>query len=116
MSQQYYPEWSDKFEKRRRDLAPAQLEAFWNFSKAAFAEGALPAVTKQLVAVAVAHATQCPYCINIHTKEALRAGATEEQILEAIWVTAEMRAGAAYAHSTLAIDAINQAKAENKAA
>jgi alkylhydroperoxidase/carboxymuconolactone decarboxylase family protein YurZ len=45
--------------------------------------------------------TQCPYCINGHPKAALRAGATPEELMEAIWVAAEMRAGAAYAHSTL---------------
>jgi AhpD family alkylhydroperoxidase len=57
--------------------------------------------TKQIIAVAVAHMTQCPYCISGHTKAALRAGATPEELMEAIWVASEMRAGAAYAHSTL---------------
>ena len=68
-----------------------------------FADGALPAKTKQLIAVAVAHVTQCPYCIKGHTKAALRHGATAEEIMEAIWVAAEMRAGGAWAHSTLAL-------------
>ncbi len=45
--------------------------------------------------------TQCPYCINGHTKAALRAGATPNELMEAIWVAAEMRAGGAYAHSTV---------------
>jgi AhpD family alkylhydroperoxidase len=58
------------------------------------------------VAVAVAHVTQCPYCIRSHTAAALKAGATEQQIMEAMWVAAEMRAGAAYAHSLLAVDAM----------
>ena len=71
-----------------------------------FAEGALPAKTKQLIAVAVAHVTQCPYCIRGHTDAALRQGATAEEIMEAIWVAAEMRAGGAYAHSALALDTI----------
>ena len=60
--------------------------------------------TKQLIAVAVAHVIQCPYCIRGHTQAALKAGATEAEIMEAIWVSAEMRAGAAYAHSVLALD------------
>jgi alkylhydroperoxidase/carboxymuconolactone decarboxylase family protein YurZ len=47
--------------------------------------------------------TQCPYCINGHTKAALRAGATSEELMEAIWVAAEMRAGGASAHSTLTL-------------
>ncbi len=73
-----------------------------------FADGALPAKTKQLIAVAVAHVTQCPYCIKGHTKAALRAGASREELMEAIWVAAEMRAGGAYAHSILAIEDIER--------
>lgn len=91
---------------RRKELAPGIHEAFENFSRAVFADGALPEATKQLIAVAVAHVTQCPYCIKGHTRLARRTGASAEQIMEAIWVAAEMRAGGAYAHSTLALDAI----------
>jgi AhpD family alkylhydroperoxidase len=65
-----------------------------------------------LIAVAVAHVTQCPYCIRGHTSAALRYGATAEEIMEAIWVGAEMRAGGAYAHSALALDTIVRAKRE----
>jgi AhpD family alkylhydroperoxidase len=68
-----------------------------------FAEGALTAKTKQIIAVAVAHVTQCPYCIRGHTKAALRDGATPQELIEAMWVAAEMRAGAAYAHSAIAL-------------
>lgn len=104
MDHPLYPESSVDIANKRKQLAPTQLEAFQNFSRAVFADGALPPVTKQLIAVAVAHTTQCPYCIKGHTKAALKAGATEQQIMEAIWVAAEMRAGGAYAHSALAID------------
>lgn len=72
-----------------------------------FEDGALDGRTKQLVAVAVAHVTQCPYCIKGHTRLASKAGASDEQIMEAIWVAAEMRAGGAYAHSSLALDTLN---------
>ncbi|MDQ2636436.1 MAG: carboxymuconolactone decarboxylase family protein [Actinomycetota bacterium] len=92
---------------RRKALAPEIHEAFERFSSAVFAEGALPEKTKQLIAVAVAHVTQCPYCITGHTKLAGRKGASPEEIMEAIWVAAEMRAGGAFAHATLAIDAID---------
>jgi AhpD family alkylhydroperoxidase len=70
-----------------------------------------------LIAVAVAHVTQCPYCIRGHTSAALQQGATAEEIMEAIWVAAEMRAGGAYAHSALALDVIahDQAKASGRA-
>ncbi len=89
---------------RRKHLAPDTHDAFEAFSRQVFAAGALDAATKQIIAVAVAHVTQCPYCIKSHTKTALRAGATDEQLMEAIWVAAEMRAGGAYAHSTLALE------------
>ena len=65
---------------RRKRLAPGIQDAFDAFSKQVFAAGALDPATKQLIAVAVAHVTQCPYCIKSHTKAALRAGATEPQI------------------------------------
>jgi AhpD family alkylhydroperoxidase len=89
-------------------LAPETNDVFAAFSKSVFKEGALDAKTKQLIAVAAAHVTQCPYCIRGHTKQALRAGATREEVMEAIWVAAEMRAGAAVAHSNLALDAMNE--------
>jgi AhpD family alkylhydroperoxidase len=96
-----YPLSSPEISRKRRELTPDQLAAFDGFSKAAFADGALPAKIKQIIAVAVAHVTQCPYCIEGHTKAARRAGATAQELMEAIWVAAEMRAGGAFAHSTL---------------
>ena len=72
-------------------------------------QASLPVKTKQLIAVAVAHVTQCPYCIRGHTQLALKNGASHEEIMEAIWVAAEMRAGAAYAHSNLALDVMTTA-------
>lgn len=92
--------------QRRAEPAPAINEAFDNFSCAVFAEGALPEKTKQLIAVA--HVTQCPYCIQGHTRPAQRKGADPQEIMEAIWVAAEMRAGGAYAHSTLALHAMKE--------
>lgn len=93
---------------RRRELAPDIHTAWDAFSKAVFADGALPPKTKQLIAVAVAHTTQCPYCIEGHTKLAKHSGASSEEIMEAIWVAAEMRAGGAYAHSTIALHALGE--------
>ena len=101
--EQIYPAATKELAERRKSLAPKPAEAFKAFSRSAFAEGALPAKTKQLIAVAVAHVTQCPYCIRGHTGAALQHEATAEEIMEAIWVAAEMRAGGAYAHSTLAL-------------
>lgn len=103
MVENIYPAATRELADHRRQLAPAINDAFDAFSRAVFAEGALPEKTKQLIAVAVAHVTQCPYCINGHTTLARRRGASPEEIMEAIWVAAEMRAGGAYAHSTLAV-------------
>lgn len=103
MADDLYPANTRDIAHARRDLAPQTQAAFDAFSRQVFSDGALPAKMKQIIAVAVAHVTQCPYCIKGHTKAALRAGATREELMEAIWVAAEMRAGAAYAHSALAI-------------
>lgn len=100
-----YPRPSAELARRRQHDAPETHQAFLEFSKQVFAAGALDAKTKQLIAVAVAHVTQCPYCIRAHTKAAMRQGASEYELMEAIWVAAEMRAGGAYAHSLLALDA-----------
>jgi AhpD family alkylhydroperoxidase len=99
----------------RRELAPETEAAFQAFSQKVFAEGALPVKVKQLIAVAVAHVTQCPYCIKGHTKAALRHGASQQELMEAIWVAAEMRAGGAYAHSALALDEMTKAAAPKNA-
>ena len=101
-----YPLISQELAEQRRKLAPTAAESFKAFGQSVFADGAILAKTKQLIAVAVAHVTQCPYCIRGHTKAAVQHGATPEEIMEAIWVAAEMRAGAAYAHSAIALDTI----------
>jgi AhpD family alkylhydroperoxidase len=112
MEQSLYPVASKELGQKRKDLAPEALAAFQAFSQTVFAEGALPSKTKELIAVAVAHVTQCPYCIRSHTKRAGLKGATEQEIMEAIWVAAEMRAGGAIAHSALAIDAMSHITAK----
>jgi AhpD family alkylhydroperoxidase len=106
VSDSMYHPTTREIAQRRKDLAPHTHDAFEAFSKAVFADGAIDEKTKQLIAVAVAHTTQCPYCIQGHTKLAHRKGATDEQIMEAIWVAAEMRAGGAYAHATVALEAL----------
>ncbi len=109
-----YPLATPEIARKRRELAPNQQAAFEAFGKAVFADGALSAKMKQIIAVAVAHVTQCPYCINGHSKAALRAGATAEELTEAIWVAAEMRAGGAYAHSTLMLTTLAEEEDKRK--
>ncbi|MCZ2339703.1 MAG: carboxymuconolactone decarboxylase family protein [Chitinophagales bacterium] len=101
-----FPHATNESAKEKADLAPNQIETWRKFSRSVFKEGVLDEKTKQLIAVAVAHVTQCPYCIRAHVPQAMKKGASKEEIMEAIWVAAEMRAGAAYAHATIALDAM----------
>ena len=89
--------------KRMNELAPEVMKAFWAFDKAAVAEGAIPVKYKELIAVAVAVTTQCPYCIDIHNNNARRAGATDAEVAEAAMVAAALRAGGAVTHVTHAL-------------
>src|SRR4051812_22506651 len=89
--------------KKMDTLAPEVMKAFWAFDKAAVAAGAIPVKYKELIAVAVALTTQCPYCIEIHNNQARRAGATEAELTEAAMVAAALRAGAAVTHATHAL-------------
>ena len=89
--------------KKMNELAPEVMKAFWAFDKAAVAEGAIPVKYKELIAVAVAMTTQCPYCIEIHSNNARKAGATEAELTEAAMVSAALRAGAAVTHATHAL-------------
>lgn len=110
MSDLRFPKATRAHAERRHGLTPETEDAFRDFSKAVFAEGALDGRTKQLIAVAVAHVTQCPWCIEGHVKAARREGASDKAIMEAIWIAAEMRAGAAYAHSVKALDLMDDAE------
>lgn len=111
MEQPLYPAATKDIAQKRRELAPDILAAFQSFSQHVFADGALPSRTKELIAVAVAHVTQCPYCIRSHTKRARQKGVSEQEIMEAIWVATEMRAGGAISHSALAIDTMKDVEA-----
>ncbi len=81
-------------------LAPAAMAAFEAFDQAALAEGAIPKKYKELIALAVALTTQCPYCLEVHTAAAKHAGATEAELAETTFVAAALRAGAAVTHGT----------------
>ena len=89
--------------KKMNSLAPEVMKAFWAFDKAAVADGAIPVKYKELIAVAVALTTQCPYCIDIHNGNARKAGATDAEIVEAAMVAASLRAGGAVTHATHAL-------------
>ena len=89
--------------KKMDNLAPQVMKAFWAFDKAAVADGAIPVKYKELIAIAVALTTQCPYCIEIHSGNARKAGATDAELVEAAMVAASLRAGAAVTHATHAL-------------
>ena len=78
--------------------APAAMQAFWAFDKAAMADGAIPVKFKELIALAVAFTTQCPYCIEIHSGKARQASATDAELAEVVLIAAALRAGAAVTH------------------
>ena len=80
--------------------APDVMKSFWAFDKAVFVDGALTTLRKQLIVVAVALTTQCPYCIEIHAKEARKAGATDAHLSEAAMVAASLRAGGTVTHAS----------------
>jgi AhpD family alkylhydroperoxidase len=82
------------------EAAPAAMAAFQQFDAAAMAEGAIPRKYKELIALAVAMTTQCPYCLEIHRKQAVAAGATKQELAEAVFIAAALRAGAAVTHGT----------------
>jgi AhpD family alkylhydroperoxidase len=89
--------------KAMRDLAPEPMAAFDALNAAVFKDGALSVKVKELIAVAVAVTTQCPYCIDAHVKKAKAAGATEAELTEATLVSAALRAGGSVTHGTHAI-------------
>lgn len=89
--------------KTLRAHASKAMDAFVAFDRAALAEGAIPVKYKELMALAVAFTTQCPYCIELHANGAREQGASDLEIAESVLVTAALRAGAAVTHGTHAM-------------
>ena len=83
--------------------APEAMNAFTAFDRAALADGAIPVKYKELMALAVAFTTQCPYCIELHATKARKNGASQSEIAESVLVAAALRAGAAVTHGTHAL-------------
>jgi len=86
--------------KKLGELTPAAWKGFQDWDAAVMAEGAIPAKYKELMAIAVAMTTQCPYCIEIHAKKAKAAGCSEAELAEAVMVAAALRAGGAITHGS----------------
>ncbi|PKN69166.1 MAG: alkylhydroperoxidase [Deltaproteobacteria bacterium HGW-Deltaproteobacteria-12] len=106
MSDHFYTKDGLKSIGKLMELKPDLFGAFFAFDQKVFAAGALSVKVKELIAVGAAHITRCPYCIDGHVKRAKKAGATDEELAEAIFVGIAMSAGAAAAHSCIATDAM----------
>ncbi len=91
-------------------LAPAEFKAWVNLDRiVAREDGRIPRKYRELIALAVAHTTQCPYCIQVHTQHARDSGASREEVAEAVFLAAALRAGGAAAHGLLALKFYDQA-------
>lgn len=86
-------------------LAPETMKKFAAFDQQALSEGVLSKKTKELIAVAIAHVTGCPYCIEAHVTSAKRLEVSKEEMLEAIMVATALKAGSAIAHGVNALNA-----------
>ena len=103
MSEHYHDAADMKLLKEMKKLAPADFDAWVGLDKIVGRDGAIPRKYRELLAIAVACTTQCPYCLDVHTRNAKKAGATREEVAEAALLAAALRAGAAATHGTLAL-------------
>jgi len=93
-----------------KDLAPPEFKGFVELDKIVGRDdGKIPRKYRELIALAVACTTQCPYCLDVHTRNAKKAGATREEVTEASFIAAALRAGAAVTHGALALKLFDKA-------
>jgi AhpD family alkylhydroperoxidase len=93
-----------------KKLAPAEFSGFVELDKVvARDDGKIPRKYRELIALAVACTTQCPYCLDVHTRSAKKAGATREEVAETSLIAAALRAGAAVTHGALAVKLFDKA-------
>jgi alkylhydroperoxidase/carboxymuconolactone decarboxylase family protein len=107
MKTYYNPEDLKKF-GRIGDFQKSMADKFFEYYNEVFKEGALTAREKSLIALAVAHALQCPYCIDAYTVDTLEKGCDEEQMMEAVHVAAAIRGGASLVHSTQMMNKVKE--------
>ena len=109
MSEHYHDVGDLRFLKDMGAAAPKDFEAWLNLDKIVGREdGAIPRKYRELIALAVACTTQCPYCIEVHTKAAKKAGATQAEVTESALLAAALRAGGAATHGAMALKFYNQ--------
>jgi AhpD family alkylhydroperoxidase len=108
----YHEHTDHQYARHIRDGAPAAFKAFtaWDAQVMRGRDNAIPPKYAELMAVAVALTTQCPYCIEAHTKAAHSTGATQQELAETIMIAAALRAGGGYAHGFMAMKFFDQAE------
>ena len=106
----FYGKETSKYLRNLRQNAPDQFKGCLEFDKEVFKDGAIPSKTKELMAITAAHVTQCPWCIEAHVTRAKEKGCTDQEIAEAVWVAAAMRAGAAFSHGAIAMAVADEHK------
>lgn len=110
MSEHYHDPADLRLLKDMGTLAPTEFNAWLGLDKIVGREdGAIPRKYRELIALAVACTTQCPYCIEVHSKAAKRAGAKREEIVESSLLAAALRAGGAATHGAMALKFYDQA-------
>jgi AhpD family alkylhydroperoxidase len=110
MSNHYHDENDLNLLREMKALAPAEFQAWAALDGIVGKEdGKIPKKYRELIAIAVAHTTQCVYCIEVHTRNAKKAGASKEEVAEAVFLAAALRAGGAAVHGTLAMKFYDQA-------
>lgn len=104
MSEHYHDVGDLRFLKEMGKLAPTEFNAWLNLDKIVGRDdGKIPRKYRELIALGVAFTTQCPYCIEVHTKNAKAAGASREEVTEAALIAAALRAGGAATHGAMAL-------------
>jgi AhpD family alkylhydroperoxidase len=104
MSEHYHDAADLRFLKQMAKLAPTDFNAWLALDKTVGREdAAIPKKYRELIALAVACTTQCPYCIEVHTKNAKAAGASREEVTESSMIAAALRAGGAATHGAMAL-------------
>ncbi len=109
MTEYFYARDARKHYKDLMEVQKDMFRVFINFNNEIFEKNSsLSRKVKELIAIGVAHTTQCPYCIESHVKAAKKEGATDQEIAEAIFVAAALRAGGAFAHSTISMGVLKE--------
>ncbi|MFT7588796.1 MAG: alkylhydroperoxidase/carboxymuconolactone decarboxylase family protein [Limisphaerales bacterium] len=107
MKTYYNPDDLKKF-GQISEFQPELAKKFFDYYGSVFEEGALSVREKSLIALAVSHTIQCPYCIHAYTDDALQNGYDEAQMMEAVHVAAAIRGGASLVHGVQMMNKVNE--------